>query len=257
MTESLRRTRAAAWTDTEAATAYERLRPGYPMDAVDWVLPERCRRVLDLGAGTGKLTRALLTRELEVVAVDPSAAMLAVLADTVPGVPTFVGTGESIPLPTHSVDAVLCAQAWHWVDSEQGCAEVARVLRPGGSFGLLWNADDVSVGWVEALQELKRRARGGSTGHSAGGEVLTGDLGISDAFEEPEEFAWAWTAPYAVADLVDLVATRSYILTAAPDDRARLIDEVRELLATHPETAGRHVVELPMVTTCVRTTVRG
>lgn len=253
---SRRKQRAAAWSGAAAAEAYERLRPGYPAEAVEWLLPDDAVRVLDLGAGTGKLTRSLLEGEREVVAVDPSAEMLQVLAAAVPGVATQVGTGESIPLPAGSVDAVLCAQAWHWVDAEAGCAEIARVLRPGGTFGLVWNADDVRVGWVEELQALKHGARGASTGQGAGGEVLTGELGISDAFLEPEEAEFEWSVPYALDDLVDLVATRSYILTAPPDERDRLVAEVRDLLTNHPQTAGRAMIDLPMATTCVRTTVR-
>lgn len=252
----LKRTRAAAWAEAEAAEAYERLRPGYPVDAVDWLVPQDARRVLDLGAGTGKLTRALLGRDVEVVAVDPSAAMLRVLARSVPGVPTYVGTGEGIPLPSGSVDAVVCAQAWHWVDPGQACAEVARVLRPGGRLGLVWNADDLSVPWLAGLQALKRGARGDSTGQGAEGEVVIGELGITAAFTTPEETSFRWHTEITTVDMVDLVATRSYILTAPPDQRGRLLDEVRQLLACDPGTAGREVLRLPMVTECVRATLR-
>ncbi len=256
MSAELRRIRAGAWSGAEAAEAYERLRPGYPSEAVEWLLPATCRRVLDLGAGTGKLTRSLLAADREVQAVDPSAQMLRLLAQAVPGVVTLVGTGESIPLPDRSVDAVLCAQAWHWIDAVRGSAEIARVLRAGGVLGLIWNADDDRVAWVAALQQLKHAARGLSTGQGASGEVVSGDLGISAAFTEPEEFTLEWSTPYSVSDLVDLVATRSYILTAPDQERERLIEQVRRLLATHPETAGHHVVDLPMVTTCIRATVR-
>ena len=252
MTDDLRRTRGAAWGNDQAAAAYERLRPAYPIDAVDWLVPEGARRVLDLGAGTGKLTRALKARDLEVDAVDPSAAMLRQLAVAVPGVPTFVGKGEAIPLPDSSVDAVVCGQAWHWMDAARASAEVARVLRPGGVLGLIWNGDDDSVGWVAELRAQKRDARGQSTGQGAEGQVAVASLGISDVFRDPEERVFRWRAPYAVDDIVELVTTRSYILTAPPETRSALTAAVRALLATHPDTAGLSVVELPMVTTCVR-----
>ena len=120
-----------------AAEAYERGRPEYPPAALDWLLPAGARDVLDLGAGTGKLTRQLVARGLNVVAVDPSGGMLEQLRAAVPGVPAMIGRAEEIPLQDGVVDAVLVAQAWHWVDPERAPREVARVLRPGGRLGLV------------------------------------------------------------------------------------------------------------------------
>ena len=111
-------------------------------------------KVLDLGAGTGKLTTRLVERGLDVVAVDPIAEMLEVLSASLPDTPALLGTAEEIPLPNESVDAVLVAQAWHWVDPERAVAEVARVLRPGGRLGLLWNTPDQRLGWVRELGEI-------------------------------------------------------------------------------------------------------
>ena len=111
------------------AAAYERGRPSYPPEAIDWLLPADARDVLDLGAGTGKLTTRLVERGLNVVAVDPIAEMLEVLSHALPQTPALLGTAEEIPLPDNSVDAVLVAQAWHWVDPERAIPEVARVLR--------------------------------------------------------------------------------------------------------------------------------
>ncbi|MBI3690304.1 MAG: class I SAM-dependent methyltransferase, partial [Mycolicibacterium aromaticivorans] len=130
------------------AAAYERGRPSYPPEAIDWLLPPGARDVLDLGAGTGKLTTRLVERGLDVVAVDPLAEMLELLSSALPDTPALLGTAEQIPLPDNSVDAVLVAQAWHWFDPEQAVAEVARVLRPGGRLGLVWNARDERMGWV-------------------------------------------------------------------------------------------------------------
>ena len=115
-----------------AAAAYERGRPSYPPEAIDWLLPRGARHVLDLGAGTGKLTTRLVERGLDVVAVDPIPDMLEVLRTSLPETRALLGTAEEIPLEDNSVDAVLVAQAWHWVDPERAIPEVARVLRPGG-----------------------------------------------------------------------------------------------------------------------------
>ena len=137
------------------AQTYESGRPDYPIQAVDWMLQpvaggERSIRVADVGAGTGKLTRAVRELGAEVVAVDPDPQMLATLREHVHGVPTFVGSAERLPLPDASVDAVLLGQAWHWVEPAAGSAEVGRVLRSGGVLGLVWNIRDESVPWVRA-----------------------------------------------------------------------------------------------------------
>ena len=137
-----------------AAAAYERGRPSYPPEAIDWLLPPGARRVLDLGAGTGKLTTRLVERGLDVVAVDPIPDMLEVLRASLPETPALEGTAEEIPLEDNSVDAVLVAQAWHWVDPQRAVPEVARVLRPGGRLGLVWNTRDERLGWVRELGEI-------------------------------------------------------------------------------------------------------
>ncbi|MFJ8747475.1 class I SAM-dependent methyltransferase [Embleya sp. NPDC127516] len=139
-----------------AADAYERGRPPYPPEAVAWLVPEDARTVVDLGAGTGKLTRALRAAGREVVAVEPSVGMREQFARVLPDVRVLDGTGESIPLPDSSVDVVVCAQAWHWVDPERAVPEAARVLRPGGRLGLVWNFRDVSVPWVAELDQILR-----------------------------------------------------------------------------------------------------
>ena len=139
-----------------AAEAYERGRPEYPPAALDWLLPAGARDVLDLGAGTGKLTRQLVARGLNVVAVDPSGGMLEQLRAAVPGVPAMIGRAEEIPLQDGAVDAVLVAQAWHWVDPERAPREVARVLRPGGRLGLVWNRRDERAAWLAEFGEIMK-----------------------------------------------------------------------------------------------------
>jgi SAM-dependent methyltransferase len=129
-----------------AAAAYDRGRPTYPAEAITWVLPANARRVLDLGAGTGKLTRAVRAVGVEVVAVEPDDEMRAAIDGE-----TLAGTAEQIPLPDASVDAVVAGQAFHWFDPARAVPEMVRVLRPGGVVGLFWNLFDDRVPWVAEL----------------------------------------------------------------------------------------------------------
>ena len=121
--------------------------PSYPPAAIDWLLPEHATRVLDLGAGTGKLTRQLRERGLDVIAVEPSAGMREQLRRAVPGVPVLGGKAEQLPLAAGSVDAILVAQAWHWVEPSLAIPEAARVLAPVAA-GRLWNRRVEGVDWV-------------------------------------------------------------------------------------------------------------
>ena len=147
------------------AAAYDDVRPGYPVAAVRWLVvdPGRPFDVLDLAAGTGLLARRLLTDGHEVVAVDPSEAMLARLRERSPQVRTATGSAEDIPLEDHSMDAVTVGHAWHWFDVPRAIAEIARVLRPGGVLGVVWNVRDGRVPWVRDLDEV---AGGGTAGDS-------------------------------------------------------------------------------------------
>ena len=224
-----------------AAQAYDRGRPSYPEAALDALLPPGARDVLDLGAGTGKLTRQLVARGLAVTAVEPSDGMRAQLVANLPGVPALAGRAESIPLPDSSCDAVLVAQAWHWVDPALALPEVARVLRTGGYLGLLWNTRDESEPWVAELGSLIRAVSDGPT-----------DLGVDPGhlFSPVTTLDVRWKDEMDPARLVDLVTSRSYVITASPARRDQLIAEVRRLLACHPALAGRDRFELPYVTNC-------
>ncbi|WP_106124277.1 class I SAM-dependent methyltransferase [Pseudosporangium ferrugineum] len=226
-----------------AATAYERGRPEYPDEALDWLLPPGEPRVLDLGAGTGKLTRRIAARGLPVTAVDPSEGMLAELRRVLPDVPAHVGTAENLPLPDRSVDAVLCAQAWHWVDVAHAVPEAARVLSPGGRLGLIWNLRDETTGWVRRLGEILRSPEGRRS------------TDIGPPFGPVEHRQFRWTQPLSPDRLLDLVSSRSYAILLPPGERARLLDRVRGLTETHPDLAGRKILELPYVTQCARTSL--
>ncbi|HEX5144330.1 MAG TPA: class I SAM-dependent methyltransferase [Mycobacterium sp.] len=227
------------------AAAYERGRPSYPPDAIDWLMPQGARDVLDLGAGTGKLTARLVERGLDVIAVDPIAEMLEVLHHSLPDTPALLGTAEDIPLPDNSVDAVLVAQAWHWVDPERAIPEVARVLRPGGRLGLVWNTRDERLGWVRDLGRI--------IGHEH--DPFSQQVSLPAPFTDAQRHQVEWTNYLTPQALVDLVASRSYCITSPDEVRTRTLDEVRELLATHPALAQSTGVALPYVTVCIRATL--
>ena len=207
----------------QAAESYDRARPTYPSDAVDLVLGNHLRQVVDVGAGTGKLTAALTAPGREVVAVDPDEAMLARLRDRVPGVRTLVGTAESIPLPDASADLVTFGQAWHWVDVPAASAEVGRVLRSGGELGLLWNIRDTTTPWVAELGDVM--------GSSNAERLIEGDDGVrlTGPFGPLEEQVVGWSMVHDVESLVTLAASRSYVITAEPADRERILAGVRDL----------------------------
>ena len=230
-----------------AAAAYERGRPSYPPEAIDWLLPRGARDVLDLGAGTGKLTTRLVERGLDVVAVDPIADMLELLRSSLPETRALLGTAEEIPLEDNSVDVVLVAQAWHWVDPGRAIPEIARVLRPGGRLGLVWNTRDERLGWVRELGQII-----GSDGD--GGRF---NVTFPEPFGEPERHQVEWTNYVTPQALIDLVASRSYCITSPTQVRTKTLDQVRELLATHPALANSTGLALPYVTVCIRATLNG
>ncbi|HZC41910.1 MAG TPA: class I SAM-dependent methyltransferase [Streptosporangiaceae bacterium] len=246
MTASERRRRQAQ-SFGDFAAEYERGRPSYPAAAVDWVLPPGCRRVADVGAGTGKLTRLLRARGLTVTAVEPSGGMREQLARQIPDVQVLPGTAEQIPLPDGSVEAVLLAQAWHWADPARALPETARVLAPGGWLGLLWNVRDEQVPWVA---ELGRTMHGqGDSDHYA--------PPLGPPFEPPERLTVRWVNHLTPDTLLDMVASRSHLNIRPPRERAALLGEVRRLLATHPDLAGATDIPLPYLTRCTRARVPG
>jgi SAM-dependent methyltransferase len=129
------------------ADDYDRYRPAPPPEALDWLVPPGARAVLDLAAGTGLVTRGLIGRAERVVAVEPDARMRAVLAARCPQAEVLDGRGEDIPLPDASVDAVVISAAWHWLDPARAVPEITRVLRTGGTLGVMWTSRDDRVPW--------------------------------------------------------------------------------------------------------------
>jgi SAM-dependent methyltransferase len=226
-----------------AADSYQRGRPGYPQSAVEWLVPRRAETVLDLGAGTGKLTRSLAGAGLKVTAVEPSRGMRELLAAAVPAARVLAGSAEKIPLADASVDAVVVAHAWHWFDAGLAVPEIARVLVPGGTLSLVWNLRDEAEPWVAALGAIMHR-------HSA--QVIDSSPGIGAPFGPPERIEVRWRQPVTRQEILDLVASRSYVISMPGPERDQLLGEVTELLGGHPDLSGHDVIELPYLARCTR-----
>ncbi len=236
--------RAASFS--AVADAYERGRPEYPEEAARWITGEPPLDVVDLAAGTGKLTRVLVRLGHRVTAVEPLPEMLAQLLEAVPGVRAVEGRAEAMPLPDASADAVVAAQAYHWFDPPAALPEIARVLRPGGRLGIVWNLRDESVDWVARLSELIDS--GGDKERDDADEIAESAL-----YEQAEEAEWRWEQPLDRARLRDLVLSRSYCATLPPERQQAVLDPVDRL---YDELAGPDGLVLPYVTYAVRATRR-
>jgi SAM-dependent methyltransferase len=241
--------RARARSFGSVAAEYAALRPGYPPDAVAFLVGDGRRRVLDLGAGTGLLTEVVLDAGHDVSAVDPSPEMLAELAARMPAVTTAVGTAEALPIGSASVDAVVAGQAAHWFDPAPAAREIRRVLRPGGVLGLIWNTRDERTPWVGALGDLLAAE---ARGHEA-------DQGAVDRFAEElsadvDVLESGIVQPVTPENVVAGIATRSYVALMDDVRRKAFLAGLRELLDEHPDTRGRELLELPYVTRAYRLT---
>ncbi|BDZ55889.1 class I SAM-dependent methyltransferase [Agromyces marinus] len=242
-------TLSAARSFGAAASVYGAARPGYPTEAVGWLVGDS-RRVLDLGAGTGRLTEALVALDLDVVAVDPVEEMLEELELRVPGVPRILGTAEDLPIEDAAFDAVVVGQAWHWFMPERAVPEIARVLRPGGVLGLAWNArDTASADWLREAGELMHER------HDASASVDS-VVGPGRPFGAVESHRVEWTMRMSRARFLDLVRSRSHWLTSPPAEQGAVVAAIEELLAAHPDLVGAEDLEVPYVTHCFRAVLR-
>jgi SAM-dependent methyltransferase len=228
---------------------YAEHRPNYPADGIRWALGGATRPVhdvLDLAAGTGKLTSGLLPLGRTVTAVEPDDGMRAELSRRYPQVNAIAGTAEEIPLPAGSVDAVVVGQAFHWFDHDKALGEIGRVLRPGGALGALWNAEDGRVEWVAALMKV--------TGTSASSvELERLRLPANPLFTPFAESSFPHRQRRTIDSLPETFGTHSRMLVIAEDERAEVLGRIRAYLVTRPETAGGEF-EMPLVTKVVRAT---
>ncbi len=231
---------------------YERARPGYAHAAVEWLLdPAPGREVLDLAAGTGKLTAVIVAAGASVTAVEPLEGMREQLQATLPDVPVVEGTAEAIPLADGSVDAVLVGQAFHWFDPEPAFAEIFRVLRPGGVLGLLWNIRDDRVEWIAEMTEAG--VLGGDLLSMVGGEEWE-PLHADPRFTPPERLDVPNPERFDSERLLAFAASTSSLATMEADERQAVLDRLDEMTRTHPALREHETFTMPFVTIAVRST---
>jgi SAM-dependent methyltransferase len=252
------RSRVRSKSFGEIADEYDRFRPGPPDEAVTWLIPPGAVDVLEIGAGTGGLTRQLVSRVDHVRAVEPDDRMRAVLAERVTQAEVVAGQAEEIPADDASFDMVILSSAWHWVDEKRAVPEVARVLRPGGRLSLLWGGPDRSVEWVGSLfsggtvlsqedradREARRRER------------YAVHLGEANPFSEPERRLIEWTKSMTREEALGFVGTFSIAITMSPAQRAEYVEGVSRFLDTWEDWSGDGTIDMPMRCLCWRASLR-
>jgi SAM-dependent methyltransferase len=248
MTDHVHHSAAAGYKT--AADTYVKGRPDYPPQVSGWLAAtlglDGHKTVIDLGAGTGKFTGLLVATGAQVIAVEPVAQMLEKLSDAWPDVLAVSGTATDLPLPDASVDAVICAQAFHWFASAEALTEIARVLKPGGKLGLIWNLRDTDVSWVPKLDAIVNALEGDTPRYYTGA--------WRKAFPHPafaplqvERFHHGHTgSPEDV--ILNRVRSTSFIAALPEAQRAKIDEQIRALIATEPELRGRDVVTVPYET---------
>jgi SAM-dependent methyltransferase len=237
---------------------YDRLRPGPPEVAVDWLLPAQCQVAVDLAAGTGLLTRALAVKVPHVVAVEPDERMRAVLGARSPAVRVVDGRGEAIPRPDASADGVFVSSAWHWMDPELAIPEIGRVLRDGGRFGAVWTGRDREAGWLRELdwaqwgrpdseETVRPAGQGPARRRPRHREVTLPGTGL---FGNAETATFGFTRAMTISDFVGMLATYSNLITASQEDRTAALTRARAVL--EERFPGASEIDVPMRTWCWR-----
>ncbi len=221
------------------ASHYERYRPGPHAAAVDWILPAPVGTVVDLGAGTGALTRLLIDRADQVIAVEPDDRMRSVLTEEIPDARAVTGKGESMPIPDSCADAVVASTSWHWMDPIPTLAEVHRVLVPNGVLGVLWSGPDPEGPFLTQAQALLTQRSADGTGGEADASLIMGDarrpassleIPPTAPFEQPEHQVFRWDVALDADELIGLLGTFSWIITMPAETRDRVVAEARRLL---------------------------
>jgi SAM-dependent methyltransferase len=241
------------------AESYDRVRPGPAPEALDWLVPDGCAVAVDLAAGTGLFTRALLGRAARVVAVEPDPRMREVLARRSPEVDVREGRGEAMPLTDASADAVFVSTAWHWLDPALAVPEIARVLRPGGRLGVIWTTRDRAEDWVAELDVLRLpginddehgRPRTVEEARAALDRHHTIVLPDGAQFADPEAASFRFSRTVSIDDALAWLASNSGFITASAADRAAGIAKCREALERRAGESS--MIEMPMRSWCWR-----
>lgn len=230
----------------KVAAMYDRGRPTYPREAVSWLIGEEPTSVLELGAGTGKLTEVLVSMGHDVFATDPDEAMLDVLSAKLPDVRATVGSAEQIPAPDGSYDVVVAAQAYHWFDRASALPEIARVLKPGGHLALVWNERDERIPWVRKLGRLIHKPAGEQP--NALGAI--DDSALFSAVDQTQFRHWQVVDR---ASIQDLVLSRSTIAVLSEEERERKRAEVVSFYDHYGR--GMDGMQIPYNAFCFRTAV--
>lgn len=234
------------------AADYDRYRPP-PPQALDWLIPPEATAVLDLAAGTGAVTRELCGRAARVVAVEPDERMRAVLTARCPRAEVLAGRGEDIPLPDASVDAVVIASAWHWLDPVRAVPEITRVLRARGALGVIWATRDTRVPWVAEFSQLMREAREADRtpdGPAPGRSRREVSFPPGTPMSGVEEHTVEYSLPMTKDDLFGMLGTYSGVITLEPGPRAAFAQRAGDFLDRQPWDQ----TDLPMICRCLRST---
>jgi SAM-dependent methyltransferase len=232
----------------QEAEAYERVRPSYPADAVAWLAAnlglEPGRTVLDLAAGTGKLTRLLVPFGATVVAAEPVEGMRRGFRAAVPSTPMVAAAAEALPIQHGALDAITVAQAFHWFDADRAFDEFARALRPGGRAGLIWNARDRSSDWVNEVWSIMDRVekRAPWRDHEHWRDSA---LGTRPGFGPLHAETFRHEQSITPDGVVERIASVSHVAVLPPAERAHVLDEVRGVVTDHPDARGRSELRIP------------
>jgi len=230
-----------------AGDEYHKGRPEYPAESVNFIVDHLKltpkTQIVEIGAGTGKFTKLLAEKGLDIVATEPVAGMRAKFQELLPSLKIVDGTAESIPLPSVSADALIAAQAFHWFDGTKALTEFARVLKPGGVLCLIWNARDESIDWVAKLTDIIDPHEGGAPRYKSGAwkQAFQGATGFTSL--EHKAFFHSQIGDQDM--LVNRVTSISFISALPEAQRMEVVAQVRALTAEHPDLQGKTRVELP------------
>jgi SAM-dependent methyltransferase len=235
------------------ASEYDRLRPPPADDAVDWLLPAESHTLVDVGAGTGLLSRALARRAGHVIAIEPDDRMREVLRARSPGIEVIEGTGEAMPVADASADGIFASSAWDWMDPDRAVPEISRVLRDGGRLGLIWTGRSRDIPWLrpdewfrEAHDPVRKYDRS-PRGPEGRRQVTMPD---GSPFVNIETATFQYTRAMAPGDIVGMMATYSAVITADPGDVVR--GRARALRALAEQFPGAETIDVPIRSHCWR-----